>query len=58
MDTFAGPHEHNGIRFEVFYDPNGLEMGRGAWRWSVAGQEACSGPFPTAEGAYLAAIGD
>lgn len=65
--AFEGYHQFpHGGSFEVFYhdkDDNDLAMNDHGWYWWAC-QPGCmpdgdpSGPFPTSEGAYLAAIGE
>ena len=60
LETFVGHHRfHGGGSFEVFYTNEGQP---GFYWWDCS--PGCLpdggpiGPFPTAEGAYLDAIGD
>ncbi len=61
--TFAGTHVIRsdnpcGVFFDIFFGP--FESGTGWywWRAEPGGVGPMHGPFPTAEGAYLDAIGE
>lgn len=56
--AFKGSHNVDGYIFNVFYST--FDAGTG-WYWCKVLDGMCSspkGPFPTAEGAYLSAIGE
>jgi hypothetical protein len=56
--TFAGSHNVAGLIFNVFFST--FDAGTG-WYWCKVNDGMCEvpfGPYPEAQGAYLAAIAD